>query len=63
MYLITFVVKKMRPSLVLIQKEKPQQLLTLKMYRDISSRVKHALKYGGNINKHNFSTLSETNQL
>lgn len=48
MYLFTFVVERKRHYLVLIQREKPQQLLTLKMYRD-RSRVKHALEYGENI--------------
>lgn len=48
-YLFTFIVNKKSHSLVLIQRQKPQQFLTLKMYTDQSSRVKHALEYGKNI--------------
>lgn len=40
--------EKKSHSLVLIQRQKPQQLLTLKMYTDRSSRAKHALEYGKN---------------
>lgn len=49
MYLFTVVVEKMRHSLVLTQREKSQECLTLKTYRDSSSRVKHTLEYGENI--------------
>lgn len=48
-YLFSFAVEKTRYSLVLIQREKPQQLRPLIMYSDGSSGVKHALEYGENI--------------
>lgn len=48
-YLFSFTVEKTRYSLVLIQREKPQQLCILKMYRDGSSGVKHELEYRENI--------------
>lgn len=48
-YLFSFTVEKTRYSLVLIQREKPQQLSILKMYRDGSSGVKHELEYRENI--------------
>lgn len=52
-YLFTFIVEKKSHSLVLTQRQKPQQLLTLKMYTDKSSRAKRALEYG---KKHPTST-------
>lgn len=61
MYLFTFVVKKKGHSLNLIQTQKPQKLLTLKMYRDSSSRVKHALEYRENIQQAQlFDTAKQT---